>query len=1068
MRARLPIPIAVLGLLLLAGCRSDPPPPPSAAPSPVPETAFCARPGAASKSFDLVPGAARERDLAGGEAHVYRIALAHDDYLDLVVDQQGIDLRAVLFDPDGRRLLEVDGLSGSVGPERVVWRSQEVGDYLLLACAGDGQPEGRYRIAIREQRRASETDHRSVAAVRAFFAAETLRQNGDREDLPRAVAHYHEALSLWRQLGDQRGELETLYYLGLLHATELGKKRQALEFYQRALDLFAQVENPALEANTQHRIGQAYFDLGELDRAIDPFLRALEIWPRAGDLAGEAWTSNDLGLAYDFLGELPEGIRAFDHALDCWGKLGDVAEEARTLHNRGRSYHSLGERQQALDDLGRALDLRRNLEDRRGEASTLTAIGWVHWQWHELQSAHSAFLRALELRREAGDRRGQAVTLYSLGVVLLELGEAEKALACHDQALAIFHEIDDLHQDALIRRQEAFARVHIGEALSALGQPRQATDYYRQSLEIFKDIDRSAAIATRLRLAKAERQAGTLAAARGSIEEALLDIEELRIKPVSHHLRRSYFATKQSHYDFYVDLLMELHHREPREGHDWQALAASERARARTQLDLLIESGADRPEGTDPALVENRRALERRISATERQRLRLFERETAPEQLTALDRALRILLRDYRDLQARIRGGGSEPTRLAGLELLDAEGIRRVVDDGTLLLEYDLGEPRSYLWAVTPDQVWSYELPGQNEIEKAARRAYELLTLSRQRKRRAQTRLVLGELSQTLLGPVAEHLGEKRLLIVAEGALHYIPFSALPIPGIADLEGDGAAAHVVPAPPLNVRHEVVTISSASMLGKLRRNLAGRRQPPGMVAVVADPVFDADDPRVEPGLISADPVDQGPRARGRQEPAAAESYPHLIYSGEEARAILALTPPESSFAAFGFDATRETVMSGQLAQYRILHFATHGELNTGHPELSRLMLSRVDPTGQPVDGLLFAHEIYNLHLPADLVVLSACQTALGKEIQGEGLLGLTQSFLYAGAAAVIVSLWKVDDQATAKLMAAFYENLLGKGLRPAAALRLARESIRRQRAWQAPYYWAGFVLHGEWK
>jgi CHAT domain-containing protein len=157
-----------------------------------------------------------------------------------------------------------------------------------------------------------------------------------------------------------------------------------------------------------------------------------------------------------------------------------------------------------------------------------------------------------------------------------------------------------------------------------------------------------------------------------------------------------------------------------------------------------------------------------------------------------------------------------------------------------------------------------------------------------------------------------------------------------------------------------------------------------------------------------------------------------------------------------------------VLSGALARYRIVHFATHGILDTAHPELSGLALSGVDRQGRPVAGFLGAHEIYRLRLPADVVVLSGCETALGREIRGEGLVGLTRAFLHAGARRVVVSLWPVQDQATAELMRRFYLGMLHRHLPPAAALRAAQAGLRDEPAWRDPYFWAGFVLQGDWR
>jgi CHAT domain-containing protein len=192
----------------------------------------------------------------------------------------------------------------------------------------------------------------------------------------------------------------------------------------------------------------------------------------------------------------------------------------------------------------------------------------------------------------------------------------------------------------------------------------------------------------------------------------------------------------------------------------------------------------------------------------------------------------------------------------------------------------------------------------------------------------------------------------------------------------------------------------------------------------------------------------------------------ETLERLWFTRYEAEWIADFVPPAGRLKALGFAANRTTATSPDLSQYRIVHFATHGFLNSEHPELSGVVFSLVDEQGQPQDGFLRLHEVYNLKLNADLVVLSACRTALGKDVKGEGLIGLTRGFMYAGAASVVASLWKVEDKATAKLMRRFYQKMLVEGRRPAAALRAAQVAMWQEK--KAPYYWAAFVLQGEWK
>jgi CHAT domain-containing protein len=278
-----------------------------------------------------------------------------------------------------------------------------------------------------------------------------------------------------------------------------------------------------------------------------------------------------------------------------------------------------------------------------------------------------------------------------------------------------------------------------------------------------------------------------------------------------------------------------------------------------------------------------------------------------------------------------------------------------------------------------------------------------------------------------------------------------------------------------------VHHEVTSIPSASTLAVLRRELQGRAPAEKVVAVFADPVFDKADERIT--VASSRNAGGGhhraPAAGAVEKIVASEleepgkssdevpALPRLPYTRQEAEAILALAPATGRKAALGFEANRTAAMSEDLSKYRIIHFATHSFLDSMHPELSGIALSMLDRQGRPQDGFLRSHEVFNLRLGAELVVLSGCRTGLGKEVRGEGLYGLTRGFMYAGSKRVLVSLWDVQDQATARLMTDFYRGLLGpKRPNTATALREAQIAIWRERRWQAPYYWAGFVLQGE--
>jgi CHAT domain-containing protein len=542
-------------------------------------------------------------------------------------------------------------------------------------------------------------------------------------------------------------------------------------------------------------------------------------------------------------------------------------------------------------------------------------------------------------------------------------------------------------------------------------------------------------------------------------------VESLRTEVDSRDLRASYFASVYRYHELHVDVLMGLHRRDRQPGLAAAAFEASERARARSLLDSLAEAGVDLRRGLDPGLLSREQVAKAAFDEWARRHERPG-RPGSPEAAAAAGE-YRDLERHYDQIQAEIRSKSPSYAALTQARPLRVREVQKeVLDTDTLLLEYALGDERSYLWAISDRDQASYELPPRQEIEGAARRVYERLTarptpMGGDRRQgveqadadywREATRL-----SDVLLGPVGRKMAGKRLLVVADGALQYLPFAALPVPGRT---GD-------PVPTV-VEHEVVNLPSASIVAVLRRETNGRRLPAKAVAVLADPVFEPDDPRLRA-------VSHDRRAAGQEADAPAggraprPGYARLAATALEAETISRLAPEGTALRALGFDASRATAMSPELAQYRIVHFATHGIFDDDNPGLSGVVLSMFGERGQPQDGVLRLHDIYGLHLPAELVVLSACSTALGKPVRGEGLVGIVRGFMYAGAKRVVASLWKVDDDATGEMMGRFYKEMLEGNRSPAAALRDAQVGVWKQERWRSPYYWAAFVLQGEWR
>ncbi len=854
----------------------------------------------------------------------------------------------------------------------------------------------------------------------------------DMGDYAKALDSYNQSLVITRKLGDRGVEGNLLNNICAV-SSRLGDYKHAMEFCTQALSIRREHKFQLGEATTLNNIGNIYSDSGEYQKALDFYIQAKDLYKVAGTPQAQAVTLNNIAFLYALVGDYEKAINVYSEALDIFRTVHDQYREAHVLGNIAATYGKLKEFRKALEINEQALGLQRIVGNRASEANALTNIADCYSNLGEKQKALEYLNQSLALHRTIGDPRLLAKTLRSLGALYLDLGQHPKAL-----------------------------------------------DYFNEALELTRAIDdRNADAATLSYLARLERDRGDLVQSRKRIEESLAAIESLRVSVKSQQLRASFVASVRKYYEFDIDVLMRLHQQHPSEGFDAAALAASEKSRARSLLEMLAEANAEIRQGVDPKLLERERYLRVVIADKAERQTRLLSAKHTDEQAKAAAAEIDSLTTEYEQVVARIRETSPRYAGLTQPSPLDLKQIQtEVLDSDTVLLEYSLGEERSFLWAVTQNSINSFELQKREVLEAAARHLYEVLTernrvvkneTPEQRRLRlersdAEYASAARALSDLVLQPVASQLGTKRLLIVGEGLLQYVPFGGLPVP--VGNKGEVATANR----PLVVEHEIINLPSASVMSVLRRETTGRKPAPKTLAVLADPVFQNDDPRIaavknhsttRPEGLPSD-VSRSARDAGL------DGFVRLRFTRQEADEIAKFASSEKRLEALDFVASRATATSPELGQYRILHFATHGLINNQNPELSGMVLSLVDEKGRPQNGFLRLYEIYNLKLGADLVVLSACQTALGKEVKGEGLGGLARGFMYAGAPRVVASLWQVDDRATAQLMKRFYEEMLGHGLRPAAALRAAQVSMQSDKRWAAPHFWAGFTLQGEWK
>jgi CHAT domain-containing protein/predicted negative regulator of RcsB-dependent stress response len=1109
----------------------------------------------------LAPGEIIRQKMRRGEAHAFQLSLAPQQFAQIIVEQQGIDVAVRVSGPDGHTLIEMDSPNGLLGSEVVSVVAQLSGSYIVEVLADKTMPDGSYELRVEGLRESLPADKRRVEAERLFMAAQKLRFQGTADSRAQAIRKYTEALYIWRGLGDARAEGYTLCNIGRVYRAlgvlqksldylnqallrlrdaqdipgqafvlnevgathkSLGDPLQALESYERALELRSSIGDQWGQAQIFNNVGIVYFNTGHQQKAIENYVKALPLWRAVGDRYMEANTLNNTAESYSEMGDLSYALENFQQVLKFCQERGDSRLEAYVQNNIGKIYDTWAESDTALDHYQKALEIFRGLKNVEGEALVLENIGMVHAWLDDVQPALQYFQDALKIRQQLNEPRGMSValnnigyaqtllgdheealkqldlalnfsrasrnrpfeayTLVNIGIAYVSLGKPQKALEQYQQALGIQKELED-------RRGQAITLDKIGQANALLGQSSKALESYGQAIQLWIAVgDKQGQALSLYGIARVERDRQNLREARDRVEEAISIVESLRAKMTGHQLRMIYFASKQDYYALDIDVRMRLYEQTRSEADMEAALFASERARARNLLDILNEAHADIHRGVAPQFAERNRQLEQEINVLAQSLLRLRNQKRTEDAAAVEDRLSRLLT-EYDNLQAKVKALNVSYADLSQPQPLRPREVQQLLDDDTLLLEYALGEERSYLWAVTRTAIKSYTLPGQAEIEKVAAEFRRIITayeppksgetnmqyLARLRKAADQYPRQALELSRIVLGAVSSQLGNKRLVIIPDGALQYIPFEALPLSGTENRSY--IAAGTIGYTPLLLEHEVVYEPSASTLSLLR-NTPRRRAASKTVAILADPVFDSKDDRV-PGAVKGSnnkavpktlPGELSRSLRDVGDVGGADyRLERLRHTAEEANAIIALAPAGSGMKALDFKASRATATSPDLAQFKTVHFATHGILNDKHPELSGIVLSMVNERGQPEDGFLRLRDIYNLNLPVDLVVLSACRTGIGKQVRGEGLIGLTRGFMYAGASRVTASLWKVDDEATAELMKRFYRNMLEKKMPVAAALRQARiEMMNEREQWRAPYYWAGFVLQGDWK
>lgn len=1082
--------LLLAGLGVLSAACAAPAPPITAPPSPSAPSSLPAVPAHDTTAFV---------EIKPGERHRYGLTGAAGLWLSIELWQRQSDLDLRMFDPSGHELAAATA-PGNWTKEVVDVVTVVDGLHVVeVAAAGTGRA-GSYRLRMIEERPARPDDDARIAALRErrelvrrlrnggldpAVVADRLRRFLDQsavdwlaKDRAEIALHLGEAL-----LASKAADEAAAAYRSGLHAlasppagtlaAELlrgaGRAAQEAHRMEDAGRFFRQAVEVALATGDQDVIGSALnnearllHSLGQSHAAIEKATHAANAKHAAGDIDGEVTVRLNLATILFNHGDRSSALAQYERTevLAREAAVEDLGTHLHLALNAAILYRAAGEVEHALTSLTQALDRMRSTGDENGEMLTQLHLGALLNQLGNYAEARALLLRAAKLA-ESGTDDDRAAVAIQLGWAELGEGEVTAALerllrALDQTVLRADLEIRLLHaagtaeiaagkNDAARRRlsralelaETASLRGTAADLHWALGSLHlDAGDLDAAASALGQSAAIAAEIADPLRRAAAASLLARVAAGRGdpaaALQQALAAIalrEEVRSRIVAPSLRATFLARWRGDFDLAIDMLLRLSRSQGDDDHLRQAFRLSEAAHARTLSELLAEARIDVRRGIAPELLTAERNAARRLSLVQSELTDALVRSAEGERIAGLENDRWHAQRELEAVENDIRRRHLPYADIHQPRPLGVEEVQAWLAEGTALLEYALGERSSVLFVVTRENFHALHLPAADEIRRRVSVVRDLLVGSPLFRGRLADEIA--ELTRLLLAPAAEHLTKiDHLLVVPDRYLFYLPFEVL-----------GDPADPVAAPGGLLRRWTVTyLPSAAVLAHLLENRSAQWE--REILLLADPP-PLTGIAVETHSAGSDLVPTG-------------GLVPLPGARREAESIAALFPRGADL--FLGDAARESLLkaSGAVSPARRLHIAAHGHISEEDPTASYVLLA----ADEDEDGLLQIHEVFNLDLASELVVLSGCETAaLGHRIEGEGLLGLARGFLYAGARQLIVSLWPVSDTATADLMVDLYRHIIA-GLTPAEALRRAKLTALGEGA--APEVWAAFV------
>ena len=827
-----------------------------------------------------------------------------------------------------------------------------------------------------------------------------------------ALQNGEESLELWKSTNQKLGQAKAYMVVGEYQLIQ-NNLVEATRNYEIAQQLWQELNVPNQVAEVLINLGFIEFRKGAWQASMSFYIQAQQL---IVDEAAEPYMMGQMkvGLADAFLetGMPATGLERYREALEYYRQMKSPGPVVSTEWGIGSAHYFIGNYNEALAILKNARTEAVALNDERLAAFCDDFTGRSYYELQDYPAALRYYQAAYDGFTKTGNPMEATNVVALMGQVYQQQGNFQSARTHYLRALTSFQKVSDQLNEA-------------------------ATLYALGSLEL---------------------EQNSVDAAEEHLRQSIEMTEEMRRVSLSSDLTAAFSARVHDRYEKYIDCMMRKYGSSQTQDLVKKAFETSELSRARSLAELLRATQANLFPGLDPAVAAHEKRLRGYLNDNENAKIRLLSGKFEVSELKAFESDYQRLKAEHDQLIQNIRRLNPSYEQVIEPTAWNLRKIQEqvVADDQTVMLEFSLGSEKSYLWAVTRSEIKSYELPNEGTIDPLARRVHKLLSTPPLNNADNELSGAVQDLARMVLWPAGEHLNKQRIIVVPDGVLNFIPFQILPSPSSDKLLVDDA--------------EIINAPSASIFGDLQEEARDRQPPPNLLAAFGDPVFAAD---YQPNADKSEQVIATAQLRSalrdndlNNETFDPSALTRLFHAKRELDS-LGEVAGQKALIVREYDATRDRFLHTDLTQFAILHLVTHGYFNPKHPQNSGFVLSDIDRDQRHMQGFIGLREIYELRAPVLLVVLSACQTALGENVRGEGLMGMTRGFMHAGASSVVASLWEVDDRATAELMKLFYSNMLKRGMKTGEALRAAQNSIRQRPEWRSPHYWAAFTLQGEY-